>query len=214
MCIISPLEVFKVTTYLWLVPGFTVSNSVFVLFAIIGACWVLTWISLSLAIIERFFDMFLPPNLPPALVPFMIALEIIGFLARSLSLGVRLTANMLAGHTLLKLICMLNWGLYLKGGVLIWLDVFPWIILFALCGLEFGVACIRPGMKWSANLTVASSSIMKLNNCRILAEMIVRVHQIGIYGQHPWKYSHIQTQIDALKNSGNTIVEPCQYSHN
>ena len=48
MCIISPLEVFKVTTYLWLVPGFTVSNSVFVLFAIIGACWVLTWISLSL----------------------------------------------------------------------------------------------------------------------------------------------------------------------
>jgi len=51
--------------------------------------------------------MFLPPNLPLVLVPMMIALEMIGFLARAISLGVRLTANMLAGHTLLKLVCML-----------------------------------------------------------------------------------------------------------
>ena len=42
---------------------------------------------------ERFFDMFLPPNLPLVLVPMMIALEVIGFFARAISLGVRLTAN-------------------------------------------------------------------------------------------------------------------------
>ena len=45
---------------------------------------------------ERFFDMFLPPNLPLVLVPMMIALEVIGFFARAISLGVRLTANMLS----------------------------------------------------------------------------------------------------------------------
>jgi ATP synthase subunit 6 len=56
---------------------------------------------------ERFFDMFLPPNLPLLLAPGMIALEILGYLARAISLGVRLSANMLAGHSLLKLICML-----------------------------------------------------------------------------------------------------------
>ena len=127
---------------------------------------------------ERFFDMFLPPNLPLALVPFMIALEIIGFLARSLSLGVRLTANMLAGHTLLKLICMLLWGLYLKGGVFVWLDVFPWIILFALCGLEFGVALIQSYVF----TLIASSSIMKTRS----SLGIGAVNYMG-EGVEPWK---------------------------
>jgi ATP synthase subunit 6 len=56
---------------------------------------------------ERFFDMFLPPRLPLLLQPAIIGLEIISYIAKSVSLGVRLSANMLAGHSLLKLICML-----------------------------------------------------------------------------------------------------------
>jgi len=44
----SPLEVFKVTTCFWLVPGFTVSNSLIFLLTVIGACFVFTLFSLSL----------------------------------------------------------------------------------------------------------------------------------------------------------------------
>lgn len=95
---------------------------------------------------ERFFDMFLPPNLPLVLVPMMIALEVIGFFARAISLGVRLTANMLAGHTLLKLFGVLIWGLSLKGGVFILLDIMPSFVLCILVGLEFAVAFIQGEM--------------------------------------------------------------------
>jgi F-type H+-transporting ATPase subunit a len=55
---------------------------------------------------ERLFDMFLPPNIPLFLYPVIIGLEILGYIARAISLGVRLSSNMLAGHVLLKLICM------------------------------------------------------------------------------------------------------------
>lgn len=56
---------------------------------------------------ERFFDLFLPPRLPFILAPGLIVLESVSYIARALSLGVRIAANMLAGHSLLKLICML-----------------------------------------------------------------------------------------------------------
>jgi ATP synthase subunit 6 len=56
---------------------------------------------------ERLFDLFLPPRLPLILAPVLIALESVGYIARAISLGVRIAANMLAGHSLLKLICML-----------------------------------------------------------------------------------------------------------
>ena len=56
---------------------------------------------------ERYFDMFLPLGVRLALQRMLVYIEIIGFIAKGFSLGVRLSANMLAGHTLLKLISTL-----------------------------------------------------------------------------------------------------------
>ncbi len=50
----------------------------------------------------QFLKLFVPSGVSIALVPFLIAIEIISFLSRPISLSVRLFANMLAGHITLK----------------------------------------------------------------------------------------------------------------
>lgn len=91
---------------------------------------------------ERYLDMFLPARLPGLLAPAVIVLEILGFTARAISLGVRLSANMLAGHSLLKLICMLIWSWYLQGSFYVILDSLVMFLLFVLLGLEAMVAAM------------------------------------------------------------------------
>lgn len=51
-----------------------------------------------------FFRAFAPEGLPPLLLPLMIPVEVISFIARPVSLAVRLFANMTAGHTVLTVI--------------------------------------------------------------------------------------------------------------
>jgi len=46
----------------------------------------------------------LPTGIPLIIGPFLIIIEIVSYLARGLSLGIRLFANMTAGHALLKIL--------------------------------------------------------------------------------------------------------------
>ncbi len=50
----------------------------------------------------HFFHLFLPPGVPMWLLPLIIPIEIVSFLARPVTLSVRLFANMMAGHLVLK----------------------------------------------------------------------------------------------------------------
>ena len=50
----------------------------------------------------HFFSYFVPKGVPAALLPLMIPIEIISYLSRPVSLSIRLFANMMAGHTMLK----------------------------------------------------------------------------------------------------------------
>jgi ATP synthase subunit 6 len=54
--------------------------------------------------INNFFDMFLPKGCPLALAPLLVPIEVISYVFRVVSLSIRLFANMMAGHTLLKVI--------------------------------------------------------------------------------------------------------------
>lgn len=92
---------------------------------------------------ERAFDAFLPLHVPLWLQPLLVVLELLGSLARSLALGVRLSANMLAGHSLLKLTCGLVFYLASHGGLNLLLDVLPMAALAMLVGLELAVALIQ-----------------------------------------------------------------------
>lgn len=54
--------------------------------------------------INYFFNLFLPSGAPLALMFLLIPIEFISYTFRIVSLSVRLFANMMAGHTLLKVI--------------------------------------------------------------------------------------------------------------
>ncbi|GHT97274.1 ATP synthase subunit a [Alphaproteobacteria bacterium] len=50
----------------------------------------------------KFFGILAPKGLPPFLFPLLVPIELISYLSRPVSLAVRLFANMMAGHTMMK----------------------------------------------------------------------------------------------------------------
>ena len=91
----------------------------------------------------HFFSFLLPKGAPLALAPLLVVLELVSYCFRAVSLGVRLFANMMAGHTLVKIISSFAWTMLSFGGVLGIASVIPVVIVFALTGLEIGVACLQ-----------------------------------------------------------------------
>ena len=91
----------------------------------------------------HYLSFFLPPGAPLALSPFLVVIELISYAFRGISLGVRLFANMMAGHTLLKILSGFAWSMLTLGGVLSIASVVPLAVVFALTFLEVGVACLQ-----------------------------------------------------------------------
>ena len=91
----------------------------------------------------HFFSFFLPKGAPLILAPLLVVLEIVSYSFRAVSLGVRLFANMRAGHTLVKILSGFAWTMLSVGGLLTVASFIPFLIVFALTGLEIGVACLQ-----------------------------------------------------------------------
>src|SRR5690606_2194676 len=52
----------------------------------------------------EFFSFFVPAGCPLGLLPLLVLIEFISYLARNISLGLRLSANILSGHMLLSIL--------------------------------------------------------------------------------------------------------------
>jgi len=91
----------------------------------------------------HFFSFLLPKGAPLALAPLLVVLELVSYCFRAISLGVRLFANMMAGHTLVKILSGFAWNMLSIGGLLGVAAVIPFVVVFALTGLEIGVACLQ-----------------------------------------------------------------------
>jgi len=85
----------------------------------------------------KYLELFVPKGVPIALLPLIIIIEIISYLSRPVSLSVRLFANMMAGHTMLKVFGGFVISLGLLGG---WL---PLSFSVALTGLEILIAFLQ-----------------------------------------------------------------------
>jgi len=85
----------------------------------------------------KYLELFVPKGVPVALLPLIVVIEIISYLSRPVSLSVRLFANMMAGHTMLKVFGGFVISLGLLGG---WL---PLGFSVALTGLEILVAFLQ-----------------------------------------------------------------------
>jgi F-type H+-transporting ATPase subunit a len=53
---------------------------------------------------QSFFSLFLPEGVPLLITPFLILIEYVSYVSRIFSLAIRLFANMLSGHILLKIL--------------------------------------------------------------------------------------------------------------
>ena len=85
----------------------------------------------------KYLELFVPKGVPMVLLPLIVIIEIISYLSRPVSLSVRLFANMMAGHTMLKVFGGFVISLGLLGG---WL---PLGFSIALTGLEILVAFLQ-----------------------------------------------------------------------
>ena len=91
----------------------------------------------------HFFSFLLPKGAPLVLAPLLVVLELVSYMFRAISLGVRLFANMMAGHTLVKILSGFAWTMLSVGGALAVASVVPFTVVFFLTGLEIGVACLQ-----------------------------------------------------------------------
>ena len=91
----------------------------------------------------EFFSLFLPGGTSFVLALLLVPIELISYIFKPISLSIRLFANMMAGHTLLKVIAGFAWSLSGCTGIFFLLHYIPMLILIPLFGLELGVALIQ-----------------------------------------------------------------------
>ena len=91
----------------------------------------------------EFFSLFFPAGTSLALGLLLVPVEIMSYVFRPISLGIRLFANMMAGHTLLKVFAGFAWTLMGCSGILFFTHFVPLLVLLPLIGLELGVALIQ-----------------------------------------------------------------------
>lgn len=91
----------------------------------------------------KFFSLFVPAGCPLALLPLLVLIEFISYLARNVSLGLRLAANLLSGHMLLNILSGFTYNIMTNGILFFILSLIPLAFIIAFSGLELGIAFIQ-----------------------------------------------------------------------
>ena len=117
--------------------SFTVTSHIIVTFAL--AAFVFLGVT-AIGFIKhgvKFLKFFVPSGVPAVMLPLLVVIEVISYLTRPLSLSVRLFANMMAGHTMLKVFGAFVVALGVIGGIA------PLAFMVAFTGLEILVAFLQ-----------------------------------------------------------------------
>lgn len=121
---------------MWPLHGFTVTSHIAVTFTMailifIGAT-ILGFIKHGF----HFVHLFVPAGAPKVMLVFLIPIELMSYLARPITLSLRLAGNMMAGHVLLKVVAGFIAPMAIFG-------VLPLALLVAFVGFEFLVAVLQ-----------------------------------------------------------------------
>ena len=123
--------------------AFTFTSHIAVTFALAMIVFVLiTVVAISIHGMH-FFSYFFPEGAPKVLAPLIIPIEVISYLSRPVSLSVRLFANMVAGHVMLKVFATFVVLMGSAGAVGIFGAAAPLAVNVALVGFEFLVAFLQ-----------------------------------------------------------------------
>lgn len=91
----------------------------------------------------KFFSLFVPAGTPLPLLPLLVFIEFISYVARNVSLGLRLGANIFSGHLLLTILSGFTYNVMTKGLVFFVFSLFPVVFIIAFTGMEFAIALIQ-----------------------------------------------------------------------
>jgi F-type H+-transporting ATPase subunit a len=117
--------------------SFTVTSHIIVTFALAAVIFIGVTIIGFVNHGAGYLKLFIPSGVPLFLLPLIVIIEIISYLSRPVSLSVRLFANMMAGHTMLKVFGGFVISLGIVGGLL------PLSFTVALTGLEILIAFLQ-----------------------------------------------------------------------
>lgn len=105
------------------------------------------WVTCTIIGLQKhgvhFFSFFVPSGTPLGMVPLLVLVELISYVARALSLGVRLFANLVAGHTLVKILSGFLFPAFTAGPLLALVSIAPFALFTVLIGLEIAVSFIQ-----------------------------------------------------------------------
>jgi F-type H+-transporting ATPase subunit a len=104
----------------------------------------------------KFFGLLVPAGCPLGLLPLLVLIEFISYLARNVSLGLRLAANITAGHMLLSILSGFVYNIMNSGLIFFILGLIPLVFIIAFSGLELAIAFIQAQV-----FVVLSSSYIK-----------------------------------------------------
>lgn len=104
----------------------------------------------------KFFSILVPSGCPLPLLPLLVLIEFISYLARNVSLGLRLAANILSGHMLLNILSGFAYNIMNSGFVYFFFGLIPLAFIIAFSALELGIAFIQAQV-----FVVLSSSYVK-----------------------------------------------------
>ena len=139
--IVFTLFIFVLTCNLFgMIPyAFTVTSHIVVTFALAAFIFLgVTLIAICKHGLGKFLHFFLPEGTPIFMAPLLFIIEFFSYLARPVSLSIRLAANMTAGHVTMKVIA----GLIITFGMLVGtVSMFP--LLLFLTGFEIAIAIIQ-----------------------------------------------------------------------
>jgi ATP synthase subunit 6 len=91
----------------------------------------------------QMFSLFLPSGAPLLLAPLLVVIEAVSYSFRVVSLALRLFANMMSGHCLLKILAGFAWTMFASGGFLSLAHLLPLLVIFAIVGLELAIAFLQ-----------------------------------------------------------------------
>lgn len=91
----------------------------------------------------KMLSLIIPANSTITLALVLVPIEFVSYIAKPISLGVRLFINLMAGHTLLKVIVGFAWSMLLLEDLVAIIHLVPLLLLVVLMGLELCVALIQ-----------------------------------------------------------------------